>query len=871
LEFIKTLRRFWIENKKWIIIPGVLMLLIVAIIAFLSNIDQIETENFLRENGYDATERIDEALLNLENSEQKSYIIGNAQLATPVIAICFEGLRSREEMEEISAILEKYNIKATFFFQGIDAAEDDQTVSMIASKYKIGNNTLAGELEMEEMNQSELVEDFCRSNVILEKISGQTIRLLKCNQTVYSDELLEASYASGLNLVVLPDAYLNYQSFSDYEMTQNYMSGVSYGSILMIKLEGVLTDEEYSTGQDDPTLNKELMTDKKDTEAVDEVDVFQTIEWICQASNALNLSTVEADDPILRQVIGASYPDTSMFLVTMQQTIQADANAIESGGSSDQDELIDLENLIDLNQDAKAEVIDTIYTTYPGIAFNFRGVSDEAALNAVLDELDVLNSRGTFFVTTKEIEKYPDQIALILTRGHEIENGGITADSALEAKSTYEVLKEIYDCDQMLLNLGIDSHYYMPGYGYITDNIQEAVSAYNLKKKLDLITYSEYPIQSRYKGLAPQEIVNEYLPTSSNKSLRRGEIVYFRMNSDIFNESTQISELMDLIAQNYIFNGYVNYGKTDDMGEVTYEEGQIPLNYEICSLDYLMSTDENSASNRQGQYQFTHMESPIYLGKLDLLAANQKIYSSYIGNPDISGQKLKGFEDTTGVDTTGIINTNDEKVVFLTFDDWGGDPVVTSILEVLDKHNVKATFFVIGQNVDLDQSDLPEADRIDPNPNLLRVIAQKGHDIGSHNYTHENIDIDNDETEIYSLLNENIKSYNVMQNIIGDLDQLTLNFRPPQLEVSKTGLETVFSVGYEHSISGNISTNDYESTSVEEILSRLESMENGSILIFHYNNQSGYTAEALDRFLTENESLPEDQQYHFGLVSDYLQ
>ncbi|WKY45084.1 polysaccharide deacetylase family protein [Eubacteriaceae bacterium ES2] len=870
MEFIKMLRKFWIENKKWIIIAGVLMVLIVAIIAFLSNVDQIETESFLRENGYDATERIDEALLKLENSEQKSYIIGNAQLSTPVVAICFEGLRSYEDMEEVSAILEKYNIKATFFFQGIDAAEDDQTVSMIASKYKIGNNTLSGDVAMEEMDQTDLVEDFCRSGVILDKITGQKIRLLKCNQTIYTDDLLEAAYASGLNLAVSPDAYLNYQSFSDYEMTQNYMSGVSYGSILMIKLEGILTDEEYSTGQDDPTLNKELMTEE-DIETADEVDIFQTIEWICQASNALNLNTVEADDPILQQVIGASDPDTNMFLVTMQETIQAEAKSIESGGSSDEYKSIDLENLIDLNQDAKAAVIDTIYTTYPGIAFNFRGVSDEAALNAVLDELDVLNSRGTFFVTTKEIEKYPDRIALILARGQDIENGGVTADSALEAKSTYEVLKEIYDCDQMLLNLGIDSHYYMPGYGYVTDNIQEAVSAYNLEKKMDLITYSEYPIQSRYKGLAPQEIVNEYLPTSSNKSLRRGEIVYFRINSDILNESTQISELMDLIAQNYIFNGYVNYGKTDDLGEVTYEEGQIPLNYEICSLDYLMSTDENSTTGQRGRYGFTEMESPIYLGKLDLEAANQKIYTSYIGNPDISGQKLKGFEDTTGVDTTGLINTNGEKVVFLTFDDWGGDPVVTSILDVLDKHNVKGTFFVIGQNVDLDQSDLPDEDRINPNPNLLRVIAQRGHDIGSHNYTHENIDIDNDETEIYSLLNENIKSYNVMQNIIGDLDQLTLNFRPPQLEVSKTGLETVFSVGYEYSISGNISTNDYESTSVEEILSRLENLENGSILIFHYNNQSGYTAEALDRFLTENESLPEDQQYHFGLVSDYLQ
>jgi len=67
--------------------------------------------------------------------------------------------------------------------------------------------------------------------------------------------------------------------------------------------------------------------------------------------------------------------------------------------------------------------------------------------------------------------------------------------------------------------------------------------------------------------------------------------------------------------------------------------------------------------------------------------------------------------------------TSREKVVALTFDDGPNEPYTSQILDILASHNIKATFFVVGKNVEL----YPETAR--------RIIAE-GHVVGNHSYSH---------------------------------------------------------------------------------------------------------------------------------------
>lgn len=59
----------------------------------------------------------------------------------------------------------------------------------------------------------------------------------------------------------------------------------------------------------------------------------------------------------------------------------------------------------------------------------------------------------------------------------------------------------------------------------------------------------------------------------------------------------------------------------------------------------------------------------------------------------------------------------------LTFDDGPGSKLTPRILELLDEYNVKATFFLLGKNI-------PGREQI------VRQIAARGHQIGSHGYDH---------------------------------------------------------------------------------------------------------------------------------------
>jgi peptidoglycan/xylan/chitin deacetylase (PgdA/CDA1 family) len=264
-------------------------------------------------------------------------------------------------------------------------------------------------------------------------------------------------------------------------------------------------------------------------------------------------------------------------------------------------------------------------------------------------------------------------------------------------------------------------------------------------------------------------------------------------------------------------------------------------------------------SSKLGRYNI--IKNPIPMKKRTYEDALSMMKTNYIGNEYVD---LSDFneDEKLSLDKSGTIDTNGENVIFFTFDDWGGDPTINELLDVLNKHKVKAGFFVVSKYTDIN-SDISNA-----NPNLLRTIALNGHDIGSHNYNHELLGVNKQDSD-----GSLIKSYDVMANIIGDLQSLRPYFRPPTLLLRKEGLAAVFESGYKYSISGNISTHDYERTSAQEIVNYIEEglvKGKGNVVVMHMNDQSYYTAEAIDIFLSNNEKGLYGGKYIIANLSDYL-
>lgn len=65
----------------------------------------------------------------------------------------------------------------------------------------------------------------------------------------------------------------------------------------------------------------------------------------------------------------------------------------------------------------------------------------------------------------------------------------------------------------------------------------------------------------------------------------------------------------------------------------------------------------------------------------------------------------------------------DEKAVYLTFDDGPIPEVTPWVLELLDKYGIKATFFMVGDN-------------IRKHPDVFRMVVDRGHRIGNHTFNH---------------------------------------------------------------------------------------------------------------------------------------
>lgn len=104
--------------------------------------------------------------------------------------------------------------------------------------------------------------------------------------------------------------------------------------------------------------------------------------------------------------------------------------------------------------------------------------------------------------------------------------------------------------------------------------------------------------------------------------------------------------------------------------------------------------------------------------------------------------------------------------IALTFDDGPHPEHTPRLLDELARHQVRATFFVVGQAVE-------------SYPDIARRIVDEGHALGSHTYTHS----EPAETSATSLLDEVRRSLDLIEGLTGERPTL---FRPPKGKLSIT-------------------------------------------------------------------------------------
>jgi len=148
-----------------------------------------------------------------------------------------------------------------------------------------------------------------------------------------------------------------------------------------------------------------------------------------------------------------------------------------------------------------------------------------------------------------------------------------------------------------------------------------------------------------------------------------------------------------------------------------------------------------------------------------------------------------------GVPPLGQIITkcNRPGVFALTFDD-GPYIYTNTLLDILNRNNVKATFFINGNN----WADTSQA----PYPDVLRRMRDSGHQVASHTYSHPDLST----LSVAGVTDQMNKNDIVIKNILG---LRPIYMRIPYGSYTSTTISTLTSLGY-RIIWLNIDSNDWQ-------------------------------------------------------------
>lgn len=852
------------------IVIAVVLVIILGIIVLnkKSNFTENDAKDYII---YDSDKAIKDALSEIKTTSKKSNILSDVNTSENVISLNFVGLSTPETNDKLVNILEKYNTKSTFFIPGILAAEDtDIFEKLIEGNHKVGSNGLLGENKMEEYTEEELVDSFIRTNEIIQKWTNKNESiLLYCNSTSYTDKVLKSAYVSGNEDVVKSKYILNYRSFKSYEETLAYISKIPKGSMITVKLAGELDDTEYKKDEK-PAEDMQGTIVENPLEDFDEEErLLMVVEWIVKSLNELNYNIVTCDE--LQQYGEVDDSDTSNSSYSDSNNSK---NLTSNNGSQGSDNNFEYLEPIDLdvyytnkaeelrvsNKGKKASTEGKVYTVQPSVGYSFYGVSNTTVLQDVLNKLNNQKIKATFFITEKDIRNNEKEIKEIVDNGHELQImlvEGSGSDYLSVAKSILNIkryIKNNFNQDATLVRYPYEVQY--------SDEALEAISATGCKVIGQNLSVATTAVG---KDGTIEDVKNNIF-NLGNIALHKGFIVYFRM--DYYNDNTIIGNLVELIKKEKVDPiGYIDQGVKHNgysfakLSELVTSE--YVFNYPLTNSEILPEV-----LNKIKKGYLENIEDPIgYISK------------RYIGSPFAKyTESLPGFEEDEIEVLDNVGRFTDDNTIFLTFDDWGSDIAINKLLYILDKYNVKATFFV-------------RTNYIDDNPSLLRTIALAGHDIASHSDNHILLSNTTDKNGVFAEITDKqaeatqedvILSYKKLQSIVGDIyvdgrPALQAYFRPPTLAVSKKGLMSVFDSGFSYVISGDFTTQDYEAKSAEELINKLKygivSGENneikitgGSIVVMHMSDEAKFTAEALDTIIPYYLS----QGYKFGRISDYL-
>ena len=188
-----------------------------------------------------------------------------------------------------------------------------------------------------------------------------------------------------------------------------------------------------------------------------------------------------------------------------------------------------------------------------------------------------------------------------------------------------------------------------------------------------------------------------------------------------------------------------------------------------------------------------------------------------------------------------------EKVIYLTFDAGYENGCTAQILDALKKHNVSATFFLVGNY-------------LEKNPDLVRRMVAEGHTVGNHTMHHYDMSRISDPAAFQKELEDLEKLY---EQTVGE--PMQKYYRPPQGIYSEENLRQAKNLGYKTvfwSLAYVDWKNDDQPTAQAAFNKLLPRIHPGAVVLLHSTSKTN--AAILDELLTRWE----DMGYRFAPIQE---
>jgi peptidoglycan-N-acetylglucosamine deacetylase len=190
------------------------------------------------------------------------------------------------------------------------------------------------------------------------------------------------------------------------------------------------------------------------------------------------------------------------------------------------------------------------------------------------------------------------------------------------------------------------------------------------------------------------------------------------------------------------------------------------------------------------------------------------------------------------------------RTLALTYDDGPNDPHTLRLLEVLAKHKVRATFFVIGHYAQ-------------KRPDITREILRAGHAIGNHTFNHRNlIFVSGEQTKL-----ELQRCQQALADTTGELPSL---FRPPFGGRRPGTLAIARGLGLEP-VMWRVAGWDWNGRPADYVVEKVRSrIRGGDVILLHDGSQTAFGADrsqtviATDRLIADYQS----QGYEFITIPE---